>query len=85
MVNLFSIRKLFPMAKVTGVLKQLMQQRDRTAAQLRRLDQVIGTLTGIDGGGQRRRTRRNLSAAARKRIADAQRKRWAAFRAKRGN
>jgi exonuclease VII small subunit len=54
------------------ILRQLEAERDR-------LTEAINALR--TGGGQRsatRRTGRRLSAAARKRISEAQKKRWAA-------
>jgi len=49
-----------------------------------KLDQAIAALSGVVGGKgrKRRRGKRTLSAAARKRIGDAQRARWAKARAK---
>jgi hypothetical protein len=63
------------MADFTGILKQLIEQRDR-------LNTAIATLQGINGGSRRGSRKRTLSASARARIAAAQRKRWAKVRAK---
>ena len=60
------------MADLGAVLAQLKQERDK-------LDRAIAALSGVVKGKAGRRT---LSAAARKRIADAQRARWAKFKAK---
>lgn len=62
------------MADLSAVLAQLKQERAK-------LDKAIAALSGVagkpGGGGTRR-----LSAAARERIAAAQRARWAKFKAK---
>jgi hypothetical protein len=42
---------------------------------------VSGVRQAVEGAVTRRRERRNLSAEARKRIGDAQRKRWAEWKA----
>jgi hypothetical protein len=63
------------------VLSQLKAERDR-------IDQVIAALESLDGAKQTttapakagRVGRRTMSPAARKRIAEAQRKRWAAVK-----
>jgi hypothetical protein len=75
------------MADLDAVLEQLKQERKRTEGELRQLDKVIAVLVEMAGmtgtpsryakpGGHR------LSAAARERIAAAQRKRWAKVREK---
>jgi len=61
------------MADLRAVVEQLKKQRDN-------LDRAIEALSGVTGGGEG--GRRNLSAAARQRIAAAQRARWAKFKAK---
>lgn len=64
------------MTDLSAVLVQLKKERDK-------LDRAITALSGAGGGtGSGKRTKRRLSAAARKRIADAQRARWAKFKAK---
>ena len=64
------------MTDLGAVLAQLKQERDK-------LDRAIAALSGVVKGKAGGRTgRRTLSAAARKRIADAQRARWAKFKAK---
>ena len=62
------------MADLSAVLAQLKKERDR-------LDRAIAALSGVGTRAHSGRTGvRRLSAAARKRIADAQRARWAKFR-----
>lgn len=64
------------MANFSAVIKQLLAERDR-------LNDAIAALEGVSSGASHRgrRSGRILSAAARARIAAAQRKRWATFRA----
>lgn len=59
------------MTDLGSVVAQLKAERAK-------LDRAIAALSGVGGGGA---GRRRLSASARKRIADAQRKRWAKVRA----
>ncbi len=74
------------MSNYSKIVVDLQLQRSRLQKELQRLDNAISALTGLsvrDGAGSRsamRGPRRQLSAAARKRIADAQRQRWAKFR-----
>jgi hypothetical protein len=61
------------MTDLGAVLAQLKRERDK-------LNRAIAALSGVGGGG--RAGKRRMSAAARKRIADAQRARWAKVKAK---
>jgi nicotinamide mononucleotide (NMN) deamidase PncC len=67
------------MTDLGAVLEQLKRERTK-------LDQAIIALSGIVGGKSGsesgRAGKRHLSVAARKRIAEAQRARWAKFKAK---
>ena len=64
------------MTELSAVLAQLKKERDR-------LDRAIAALSGVAAGVHRGVSgKRKLSAAARQRIANAQRARWAKFRAK---
>lgn len=65
------------MANFQGVIQQLKKERERAAAEVRRLDAALTALNGAghSAGG------RTLSTAARARIAAAQRARWAKVRA----
>ncbi len=69
------------MANLSVIVGDLQQQRKRTQQELERLDAAIAALTkgGRNGGGLSR-VRRTLSVAARKRIAAAQRARWAKYK-----
>lgn len=63
------------MTDLGAVLAQLKAERSKLDRAIEALSDVVG---GKGGGGGKR----ILSAAARKRIADAQRARWAKFKAK---
>jgi hypothetical protein len=64
------------MTDLSAVLAQLKKERDK-------LDRAIAALSqGARGGRRGSAGKRRLSAAARQRIANAQRARWAKFRAK---
>lgn len=74
------------MANLSAVLKQLQSERDRAARELERLDNALAALNHLGGraNGRRsaathrgRRGRLRFSAAARARMAVAQRARWA--------
>jgi len=59
---------------LSQVVAQLKTERDR-------LDRAIEALSGLDGTGRASGHKRTLSAAARERIAQAQRERWKKFKA----
>jgi hypothetical protein len=61
------------MTNLTSVLKYLEQERNRLGAQLERLNHALSVLIGTSN----HRARRTISAAGRRRIAAAQRARWA--------
>jgi hypothetical protein len=74
------------MANLSRVINELRRERDRLSREVERLDNAIAALDHIGGRGNGRRAagarrgrrpRRKLSAAARARIAAAQRARWA--------
>ena len=71
------------MTEIGAVLEQLKQERARVAAELRQLDQAVEALSEIAGAkaSAARRVKRTMSIAARRRIAMAQRARWARFHA----
>ena len=74
------------MANLSQLVDDLEAQRKQAKLDLDRLDAAITTLRKLNGSsnvtniGTARRGRRRLSAAARKRIADAQRARWAKWK-----
>jgi hypothetical protein len=58
------------MANLSGVIKELQQERDQ-------LNKAIAALTSLNGAGRQKLQRRTMSTLARERIAAAQRARWA--------
>ena len=66
------------MTNLIDVVRQLQQERARTAKELERLNAALAALNG--SRAKRASTRGRLSAAARARIAAAQRARWAKLR-----
>jgi hypothetical protein len=76
------------MLTLTTAVRQLKQERARTQKEVGKLDAAIRVLSDLTGArpGMRRgrigmRKRTTMSAAARKRIAAAQRARWAKWKA----
>jgi hypothetical protein len=76
------------MSNLVKVVGQLRKQRDEAQKQVEQLDQALAALGSIDGLRSRgrnsrivRRKGRTMSAAARRRIAAAQRARWAKWKA----
>ncbi len=67
--------------ETTGMLRALRTQRTRTKRKLRKLDKAIAILRDLSSNSvpARRGKSRRMSAAARRKIAAAQRKRWAKF------
>jgi hypothetical protein len=72
------------MGNVTLIVKQLKKERDRVEKQLSGLNAALAAFVGTYYGAKPTptRKRRKISAAGRKRIAAAQRARWAKIRAK---
>jgi hypothetical protein len=77
------------MANLAELVNNLREERSSTAKQLRQLDKAIVVLSKLAGRDhaesvqtRANRPRRVLSAAARRRIAAAQRARWAKVRQK---
>ena len=76
------------MADFAKALTELREERGRAAMQVRRIDEaiaLIGKLASRNGLGLgvRKTRRKRISAAARRKIAAAQRARWAKWKAKR--
>src|SRR5690348_16731826 len=71
------------MANLDGILQQLREKRDQEQSDLHRLDTAISALEGVTEppSSIARGRRRTLSPAAHRRIARAQKARWAGFRA----
>jgi hypothetical protein len=77
------------MARLSQILNQLQTERRQVQGELSRLNSAINALRGLNTsnhtgktGNGSTRPRRTLSVAARKKIASAQRARWAAWKAK---
>jgi hypothetical protein len=73
------------MPNISGILNQLQSQRRQVQQELECLDSAISALKGLPVSKADKalsKPRRPLSAAARKKIAAAQRARWAAWKAK---
>ena len=68
---------------IASVVRQLREERDRGSEEVQRLDAALAALNGNSYG--KRTGRVTLSAAARARIAAAQRARWAKVRASKGD
>lgn len=83
------------MVNLLGILNDLQNERGRVQQELERLEKAISVVEGLTernhvgrGAGTRRMTRihrpgRKMSAAGRRRIAAAQRARWARLKVKR--
>jgi hypothetical protein len=84
----FNILRGIHMTSISQILGELQAQRRQVETELNRIDAAISALQGVSGKSEGNRAaggaprRRIMSAAARKRIADAQRARWAKWKAK---
>ncbi len=75
------------MANLEGALQQLREERRQAEQQVETLDKAISAIEGILGHtsrGPRRSGTRVVSALARRRMAEAQRARWARVRQQSG-
>ena len=74
------------MANIAETVKVLAQERSRMAGQVRRLDDAISVLRKLRGSSLsvmgKSVKKRTMSAAGRRKIAAAQRARWAKWKAK---
>ncbi len=70
------------MTTLNKLMKQLKKERDQVQKQLSGLNAAISAFAGVYAGTKPTRKKRTMSAAGRKRIAAAQRARWAKVRAK---
>jgi diphthamide biosynthesis methyltransferase len=64
------------MTSVSSIVKQLKKERDLVSKQLEGLNAALSAFVGVYTGAKSPGKRRKLSAAARAKIASAQRKRW---------
>jgi hypothetical protein len=84
------------MATIDRAVKELQSERSRLEKQLEHVDAALSALSNLNSRGRGRglrrmagrrtvRPQRHMSAAARRRIAAAQRARWAKLKAKKQN
>ena len=79
------------MAKLNGLVVALKTERDRAQKEVEQLNAALAALGGLAHAGARSprglavEKRKPMSAAARKRIAAAQRARWAKWKSARSN
>jgi hypothetical protein len=69
------------MANWSGIAKQLKKERDLVEKQLSALNAALTAFVGAYSGSAKSKPKRKMSAAGRKRIAAAQRARWAKVKA----
>ena len=72
------------MGNVSAIVKQMKKERDRVEKQLSALNLALAAFVGTYYGAKPTRKKR-ASAAGRKKIAAAQRARWAKIRAKKAS
>jgi hypothetical protein len=70
------------MATISTIVKQLKKERDNVERQLSGLNAALAAFVGVYAGSKPARKKGTMSSAGRKRIAAAQRARWAKIRAK---
>jgi hypothetical protein len=70
------------MGNVSVIVKQLKKERDKVEKQLSGLNAALAAFVGTYYGAKPTRKERTMSAAGRKRIAAAQRARWAKIKKK---
>ena len=70
------------MGNVSTIVKQMKKERNKVEKQLSALNLALAAFVGTYYGAKPTRKKRTMSTAARKKIAAAQRARWAKVRAK---
>jgi hypothetical protein len=75
-----------PAIEIVDMMKVLRIERAHTRKELKKLEKAITILRGLSSSSKPTRTgrRRKMSTSARRKIAAAQRKRWARVRASKG-
>ena len=71
------------MASLTNALQELRQERRQAQLHMEKLDQAISVIESLNGVGKARETnqpKRIISAASRRKMAQAQKARWANIR-----
>jgi hypothetical protein len=71
-----------PMGNVSVIVKHLKKEKDKVEKQLSALNLALSAFVGTYYGAKPTGKKRTMSAAGRKRIAAAQRARWAKIKAK---
>jgi hypothetical protein len=66
------------MKHMSGVVQQLKKERERAQKEVQRIDEAIAALGSVSSNGASRK----ISAAGRRRVSLAQKKRWAKHKAK---
>jgi hypothetical protein len=68
---------------INAVIRELRLERKKAARDVKRLDAVLRALRGLTRStGARGKRKRHISAAARRRISQAQKARWRKFKAR---
>jgi hypothetical protein len=70
------------MANLSGVVRELRKERQRAKRQVEQIDAALAALGSLNSRGQGRGKGHTMSVAARRKIAAAQRARWARVKAK---
>lgn len=71
------------MTNLSNALEQLREERNQAQVQVEKLDQAISVIESLNGSGASRKATqptRIVSAASRRRMAQAQKARWAKLR-----
>ena len=71
------------MSNLTGALQELRAERSRAQSQVEKLDQAILVIESLNGSGASHKTSQSVrvvSAASRRKMALAQKRRWAGLR-----
>ena len=71
------------MTNLTNALQELREERNQAQLQVEKLDQAISVIESLNGSGASRKATqptRIVSAASRRRMAQAQKARWAKLR-----
>jgi len=71
-----------PMANLSAVLQALRKERQRAQHQVERIDAALAALGSLNSRGRAGKRGHTMSAGARRKIAAAQRARWAKLKAK---
>jgi hypothetical protein len=70
------------MTNLTGVVRALRKERQRVTKQIEQIDAALAALGRLNSGGRAGKRGHTMSPAARRKIAAAQRARWAEVKAK---